>query len=76
MKDKLSWEMLKKALIAWYRGGILENPFEELLMSRQTGSAEEFVESFELLSTQVGRLLENGTYAIYKWVKTSYSKEV
>lgn len=45
-------------LIACYGGRRLENPFEELLTLRQKGSVEEFVEAFELLSSQVGRLPE------------------
>ncbi|MCI04942.1 retrotransposon gag protein, partial [Trifolium medium] len=57
-EDHLSWEKLKKALIARYGGRRLENPFEELSTLRQTGSVEEFVEAFELLSSQVGRLPE------------------
>lgn len=57
-EDELSWEKLKRALIARYGGRRLENPFEELSTLRQTGSVEEFVEAFELLSSQVGRLLE------------------
>lgn len=57
-EDDLSWEKLKKALIARYGGRRLENPFEELSTLRQTGSVEEFVEAFELLSSQVGRLPE------------------
>ncbi|PNY01457.1 hypothetical protein L195_g024752, partial [Trifolium pratense] len=36
----------------------LENPFKELSSLRETGSVEEFVEAFELLSSQVGRILE------------------
>ncbi|KAI5447488.1 hypothetical protein KIW84_015083 [Lathyrus oleraceus] len=39
-------------------GRRLENPFEELSTLRQKGSVEEFVEAFELLSSQVGRLPE------------------
>jgi len=57
-EDDLSWEKLKRALIARYGGRRLENPFEELSTLRQTGSVEEFVEAFELLSSQVGRLPE------------------
>lgn len=57
-EDDLTWEKLKKALIARYGGRRLENPFEELSNLRQIGSVEEFVESFELLSSQVGRLPE------------------
>lgn len=45
-------------MIARYGGRRLENPFEELSTLRQTGSVEEFVEAFELLSSQVGRLPE------------------
>ncbi|XP_057428622.1 uncharacterized protein LOC130722049 isoform X1 [Lotus japonicus] len=58
-EDELSWEKLKRALIARYGGRRLENPFEELLTLRQRGSVEEFVEAFELLSSQVGRLPED-----------------
>ncbi|PNY16937.1 retrotransposon-related protein [Trifolium pratense] len=57
-EDDLSWEKLKKALIARYGGRRLENPFEELATLKQSGTVEEFVESFELLSSQVGRLPE------------------
>jgi hypothetical protein len=57
-EDELTWVKLKKALIARYGGRRLENPFEELSTLRQTGSVEEFVEAFELLSSQVGRLPE------------------
>ncbi|XP_045803285.1 uncharacterized protein LOC123896906 [Trifolium pratense] len=57
-EDDLSWEKLKRALIARYGGRRLENPFEELSTLRQKGTVEEFVESFELLSSQVGRLPE------------------
>ncbi|XP_068472156.1 uncharacterized protein [Phaseolus vulgaris] len=57
-EDQLSWEKLKRALIARYGGRRLENPFEELSTLRQTGRVEEFVEAFELLSSQVGRLPE------------------
>ncbi|PNX92555.1 retrotransposon-related protein, partial [Trifolium pratense] len=57
-EDELSWKKLKKSLIARYGGRRLENPFEELSTLRQTGSVEEFVEAFELLSSQVGRLPE------------------
>ncbi|XP_057438197.1 transposon Tf2-1 polyprotein isoform X1 [Lotus japonicus] len=58
-EDELSWEKLKRALIARYGGRRLENPFEELSTLRQRGSVEEFVEAFELLSSQVGRLPED-----------------
>ncbi|XP_057429427.1 uncharacterized protein LOC130722640 [Lotus japonicus] len=58
-EDNLSWEKLKRALIARYGGRRLENPFEELSTLRQKGSVDEFVESFELLSSQVGRLPED-----------------
>jgi hypothetical protein len=57
-EDLLTWEKLKKSLIARYGGRRLENPFEELSTLRQTGSVEEFTEAFELLSSQVGRLPE------------------
>ncbi|GAU35803.1 hypothetical protein TSUD_155780 [Trifolium subterraneum] len=57
-EDNLSWVKLKKALIARYGGRRLENPFEELSTLKQTGSVEDYVESFELLSSQVGRLPE------------------
>ncbi|PNX66761.1 pentatricopeptide repeat-containing protein [Trifolium pratense] len=57
-EDDLSWEKLKKAMIARYGGRRLENPFEELSALRQSGSVEEYVEAFELLSSQVGRLPE------------------
>ncbi|MCH86025.1 Ty3/gypsy retrotransposon protein, partial [Trifolium medium] len=57
-EDELSWEKLKRALIARYGGRRLENPFEELSTLQQKGTVEEFVESFELLSSQVGRLPE------------------
>jgi hypothetical protein len=57
-EDQLTWEKLKKSLIARYGGRRLENPFEELSTLRQTGSVEEFPEAFELLSSQVGHLLE------------------
>ncbi|MCH82977.1 Ty3/gypsy retrotransposon protein, partial [Trifolium medium] len=57
-EDHLTWEKLKKSLIARYGGRRLENPFEELSTLRQSGSVEEFVEAFELLSSQVGRLPE------------------
>src|ERR1044072_3893759 len=57
-EDDFSWEKLKKALIAQYGGRRLENPFEELSTLRQTGSVEEFVEAFDLLSSKVGRLPE------------------
>ncbi|MCI17325.1 pentatricopeptide repeat-containing protein, partial [Trifolium medium] len=58
-EDHLTWEKLKKSLISRYGGRRLENPFEELSTLRQTGSVEEFVEAFELLSSQVGRLPED-----------------
>jgi len=58
MKDELSWEKLKRALIARYGGRRLENPFEEFSTLKEKGSVEEFVEAFELLSSQVGRLPE------------------
>ncbi|GAU21227.1 hypothetical protein TSUD_11450 [Trifolium subterraneum] len=58
-EDDLSWEKLKKALIARYGGRRLDNPFEELSNLRQKGGVEEYVESFELLSSQVGRLPED-----------------
>ncbi|KAL9325502.1 hypothetical protein ACSQ67_006147 [Phaseolus vulgaris] len=57
-EDRLSWEKLKRALIARYDGRRLENPFEELSTLRQAGRVEEFVEAFELLSSRVGRLSE------------------
>jgi hypothetical protein len=57
-EDLLTWEKLKKSLIARYGGRRLENPFEELSTLKQTGSVEEFMEAFELLSSQVGRLPE------------------
>jgi hypothetical protein len=57
-EDLLTWERLKKALIARYGGRRLENPFEELSTLKQTGTVEEFTEAFELLSSQVGRLPE------------------
>ncbi|GAU40665.1 hypothetical protein TSUD_83440 [Trifolium subterraneum] len=58
-EDDLSWEKLKKSLIARYGGRRLENPFEELATLKHSGTVEEFVEAFELLSSQVGRLPED-----------------
>jgi hypothetical protein len=58
-EDDLSWVKLKKALIARYGGRRLENPFEELSTLTQKGGVEEYVEAFELLSSQVGRLPED-----------------
>jgi hypothetical protein len=58
-EDDLSWEKLKKGLIARYGGRRLENPFEELSTLKQSGSVEDFIEAFELLSSQVGRLPED-----------------
>ncbi|CAJ2637620.1 unnamed protein product [Trifolium pratense] len=52
-EDDLSREKLKKALIARYGGRRLENPFEELSTLRQQSSVEEYVEAFELLSSQM-----------------------
>ncbi|GAU35601.1 hypothetical protein TSUD_295370 [Trifolium subterraneum] len=57
-EDDLSWEKLKCSLIPRYGGRRLENPFEELSTLKQSGSVEDFVEPFELLSSQVGRLPE------------------
>ncbi|GAU13119.1 hypothetical protein TSUD_174190 [Trifolium subterraneum] len=57
-EDELSWEKLKKELIARYGGRRLENPFEELSTLKQGGSVKEYVEAFELLSSQVTRLPE------------------
>lgn len=57
-EDNLSWEKLKKGLITRYGGRRLKNPFEELSTLKHRGSVEEFVEAFELLSSQVGRLPE------------------
>ncbi|GAU10872.1 hypothetical protein TSUD_424570, partial [Trifolium subterraneum] len=57
-EDDLSWEKLKRSLIARYGGRRLENPFEELSTLKQQGTVEEYVEAFELLSSQVGRLPE------------------
>ncbi|MCI06762.1 retrotransposon gag protein, partial [Trifolium medium] len=51
-EDLLSWEKLKKSLIARYGGRRLENPFEELSTLRQNGSVEEYMEAFELLSEE------------------------
>ena len=53
-EDNLSWEKLKRGLIARYGGRRMENPFEELATLKQSGNVEEFVEAFELLSSQVG----------------------
>ncbi|PNX55132.1 hypothetical protein L195_g048758 [Trifolium pratense] len=50
-EDDLSWQKLKKALIARYGGRRLENPFEELSTLCQTRSVEEYVEAFEFLSS-------------------------
>lgn len=58
-EDDLPWEKLKKGLIARYGGRRLENPFEELATLKQSGNVEEFVEAFELLSSQVGCLPED-----------------
>ncbi|GAU23118.1 hypothetical protein TSUD_305660 [Trifolium subterraneum] len=57
--EDLDWDRLKKELIARYGGERLESPFEELAALKQNGKVEEFVESFELLSSQVGRLPED-----------------
>lgn len=57
-ENELSGKKLKKVLIARYGGLRLENPFEELSTIRQTGSVEEFVEAFKLLSSQFGCLPE------------------
>lgn len=54
-KDNLSWEKLKKSLIAGYGGQRLESTFEELSTMRQTGN----VEAFELLLSHVGCLPED-----------------
>lgn len=75
-EDELSWEKLKRALIARYGGRRLENPFEELSTLRQTGSVEEFIEAFELLSSQVGRLpAVPGPGVLYEWVESPNSKK-
>ncbi|KAK2383962.1 hypothetical protein QL285_071364 [Trifolium repens] len=57
-EDDISLEKLKRALIARYGGSRLENPFEELSPLNQTGTVEEFIKAFELLSSQVGRVPE------------------
>lgn len=41
-----------------YGGRKFKNPFEELSVLVQTGNVEEFIEAFELISSQVGRLPE------------------
>ncbi|MCH83009.1 hypothetical protein A2U01_0003823, partial [Trifolium medium] len=76
-EDLLTWEKLKKELIARYGGRRLENPFEELSTLRQTGSVEEFVEAFELLSSQVGRLPEEQYLGYFmSGLKSSIRKRV
>ncbi|KAG6509177.1 hypothetical protein ZIOFF_034568 [Zingiber officinale] len=54
----LTWEKLKPALIARYGRRRHENPFEELATLKQIGNVEEFIEAFELISSQVPRLPE------------------
>ncbi|CAI8603255.1 unnamed protein product [Vicia faba] len=51
-------QMQQQSLILTELSKQIENPFEALSTLRQTGNVEEFVEAFELLSSQVGQLPE------------------
>lgn len=57
--DTVTWENLKEAMILRFGAGRLKNPFEELKELCQTGSMEDYIASFELFSSQCGRLPEN-----------------
>ncbi|MCI48857.1 hypothetical protein A2U01_0070100, partial [Trifolium medium] len=73
--DDLSWEKLKRALIARYGGTRTENPFEELSALKQTGSVTvcgsvrtNFVSGGEITGGTVLRVF-------HEWVETSSVKE-
>ncbi|MCH88831.1 pentatricopeptide repeat-containing protein, partial [Trifolium medium] len=56
MRVKLARLSMEGATIHWFN--LLMETEDELSTLRQTGTVEEFVEAFELLSSQVGRLPE------------------
>lgn len=56
--DEVSWENFKKALVARFSFGILDNPYEELKEMKQEGTVEDCILEFELYSSQCGKLPE------------------
>lgn len=51
-----TWENLKKALMRRYGGTHYDNPFEALKVLQQFGTVEEYIETFEFVSSQVSKL--------------------
>lgn len=56
--DDLTWLKLKQDLIERYGGRQSDNPFEEMKDLQQTGTVDEYITTFEYVSSQVGRLPE------------------
>lgn len=56
--DEVSWDCFKEALLARFGAGRLDNPFEELKEIKQRGSVNDYIEEFEVFSSQCGRLPE------------------
>lgn len=57
-EDDLTWLKLKEALVERYGGRQSDNPFEEMKDLQQTGTVDEYITTFEYVSSQVGRLPE------------------
>lgn len=55
-EDDLTWLKLKQALIESNGGRQSDNPFEEMKDLQQTGMVDEYITTFEYVSSHVGRL--------------------
>ena len=58
IEEELTWEKHKQALIKRYDGSQSNNPFEELNDLQQTRNVDEYIMTFEYISSQVRRLSE------------------
>lgn len=58
-EEHLSWDSFKRVFILHFTGSIYDNPYEELKMIHQTGSVTEYIEHFELVSSQISKLTES-----------------
>lgn len=53
-----SWKSLKQALMLRYSGTRYDNPFEALKVLHQVRTVEDYIETFEFVSSQIPKLTE------------------
>lgn len=59
LQENLSWEKFKQVLLLQFGGTIYDNPFEKLKLLRHTTFVDDYIEHFDVVLSQVPRLLES-----------------